>query len=335
MPAMIVKGSLFFLLVSFIGWVMECGSALLYTRHWVDRGLLRGPILPAYGVGFTLLLCASHYLSESYAKQPIALFMLAATLLTVLQYLFSWGMGRFAGLRLWDYSERKGNLSGRVCFLQAVLWGLLGTGMVVWAYPLFHRGIDAIGARWQEYAAMLFAGCFAADLAVACLQLRNVIVFRHGLERLGSTVAVDVHALQAAYAKHVEAYKMKQEALRLEWRQKVTGSTVLLRAQGAEGQSAHQERMEEANDALRQALALLKEEMVIYAEERDEAVAACYAEIRKGVWQSMGDIAGSKTDRYLSRMIRSYPDFLQIASLDEEIAGIIWQAIRDFLAQKA
>ena len=47
---------LFFFFYCFLGWLWESGYVSVKKREWINRGFLRGPLLPIYGFGAISIL---------------------------------------------------------------------------------------------------------------------------------------------------------------------------------------------------------------------------------------------------------------------------------------
>lgn len=112
-----------FIIFSIIGWIVECITCTILEKRFVrDRGFLIGPYCPIYGVGG---LCAYLILSKYY-YDPITLFVLAAVGASILEYVTSYLMEKMFKARWWDYTDYKFNLEGRICLLNAILFGIMG-----------------------------------------------------------------------------------------------------------------------------------------------------------------------------------------------------------------
>ena len=71
---------LFFYIYCFIGWIWESCYVSARKRHWVNRGFLKGPLLPIYGSGAVVILAAALPLRQ-YPVLMVLGGMAAATLL--------------------------------------------------------------------------------------------------------------------------------------------------------------------------------------------------------------------------------------------------------------
>ena len=123
---------LLFFIGSMAGWVMEFFFRRFFApgKKWVNPGFLTGPMLPIYGFGTcTLFLLAETepYLPvENAVLRKLALFLLMAVCMTVIEYIA--GLIFIIGLktRLWDYSNEKFNLQGIICLRFSLIWAALG-----------------------------------------------------------------------------------------------------------------------------------------------------------------------------------------------------------------
>ena len=56
---------LFFFIYCFIGWIWESCYVSVENKKWVNRGFLRGPMLPIYGFGAIIILVATIPVKEN------------------------------------------------------------------------------------------------------------------------------------------------------------------------------------------------------------------------------------------------------------------------------
>ena len=100
---------LYFILYSFLGWVMETCYCSIVERRLVARGFLYGPICPIYGGGVTLMI-----LFFTPLKQNLALFyVVAVVVMTSWEYFVAWVLEVTTHVKYWDYSNFRLNLKGR------------------------------------------------------------------------------------------------------------------------------------------------------------------------------------------------------------------------------
>ena len=152
---------LLFFIPAFAGWLWEV-ILYMFTEHaFINRGVYRGPYLPIYGVG-GLLLC---FLFRSFRKKPVRAFFLSALLCSVLEYLTSFFLERRFGVRWWDYSGHFLNISGRICLLGTVTFGLGGTALVCLFLPFYEKMYRRIPKKWRAALCLVFLLVFVIDAA--------------------------------------------------------------------------------------------------------------------------------------------------------------------------
>ena len=124
---------LLFFTYAILGWLMEVGCKLVETKKFINRGFLIGPYCPIYGWGaiiITLLL-------NKYLADPIALFIIAIVICSIIEYATSYFMEKIYHARWWDYSRRKYNINGRICLETMIPFGILGVLIMYFTNPFF------------------------------------------------------------------------------------------------------------------------------------------------------------------------------------------------------
>ena len=64
----------FFFFYSFFGWCFESAYVSIKKKHFVNRGFIRGPLLPLYGSGAIMMLVVSIPFKNSQISQNQAVF---------------------------------------------------------------------------------------------------------------------------------------------------------------------------------------------------------------------------------------------------------------------
>ena len=122
---------LFFYLYCFLGWVWESCYVSLKQRRWVNRGFLRGPLLPIYGFGAVLILWATLPVRGSLAL----IFPLGMAAASALEYVTGAAMEALFKVRYWDYSNQPFNLNGHICLACSLAWGAFSILLVRVLHP--------------------------------------------------------------------------------------------------------------------------------------------------------------------------------------------------------
>jgi uncharacterized membrane protein len=177
-----------FTFLSFFGWCFEkFGRYLIYPGDPVrDRGFLTLPFCTIYGtsvviIGFLLGApnAPSRFLRGFWKKSegwPLALRVLArllvyfaaAMVLATAVELVTGLPFHLAGMPLWNYSERWGNLFGVICPSYSLLWGGLITVLmgVIW-WPLCVL-VEKVPKRVRKPVAILMIAVLLGDFLFNC-----------------------------------------------------------------------------------------------------------------------------------------------------------------------
>ena len=147
---------------SSIGWIIELFFRRIVHGKWVNPGFLVGPYLPIYGLGLAIMT-SIHVLLDNYDFHPIVAILLMGLCMTLLE-LVGGLIFLKAGVRLWDYRDRKFNYKGVICPTFTVIWTLVG------ALYYFFLATPVLNAlEWFSnnlsfsYILGIFTGCIVID----------------------------------------------------------------------------------------------------------------------------------------------------------------------------
>ena len=165
-----------------VGWLIE----LLFRRfiskdnverRWINPGYLRGPWLPLYGFGLTVMFILSQLLPSYLGATSLSVFLLIALMaicMTALEYLAGIISTRLLCVRLWDYSDEWGNLGGLICPKFSLIWAMLCAIYYLLLHPL---ALSLISYAKSSPVVMLFTAIymvfFLADLASSLKDHQN------------------------------------------------------------------------------------------------------------------------------------------------------------------
>ena len=130
---------IYFYLYSFVGWFFESCYCSLRPKKWINRGFLRGPFCPIYGVGaLTILICLLPFrsLTDNHYINEALIFVVGMVVCDIVEYLTSFVMEKAFNARWWDYSEKKFNLHGRICLTHTLYWGTCSCLFLYVLHPL-------------------------------------------------------------------------------------------------------------------------------------------------------------------------------------------------------
>ncbi|MDO4199116.1 MAG: putative ABC transporter permease [Erysipelotrichaceae bacterium] len=139
------------------GWILEFFFRKWFSEDnpehkWENPGFCRGPWLPIYGFGLTVL-----YFLTQFIKNKLLLFLGIALAMTLVELVAGVIMLKFFNLKLWDYSNMWGNFMGLICPLFSFFWMILGIGY----YEFLHEKVlEIVGIYHGNVLLYFFLGVF-------------------------------------------------------------------------------------------------------------------------------------------------------------------------------
>ncbi|MGN1061039.1 MAG: hypothetical protein ACI4QN_04830 [Candidatus Coproplasma sp.] len=167
MTALLTLCFLFFV-GSCIGWCIEVVFRRLFTaKKWINPGFLTGPYLPLYGFGVVgmYLICLIPIDVGNYWLNSLIYVAIIGVAMTLIEYIAGLIFIKGMRVKLWDYSNRWGNIQGIICPLFSLFWLLVGA--------LYYFVIDPFVIEWVEwfvsnmpfaFVVGFFFGVFTIDL---------------------------------------------------------------------------------------------------------------------------------------------------------------------------
>ena len=146
----VAKYFILFMIYSFIGWCMEVLTVLIPKKKFVNRGFLIGPYCPIYGYVCLLIII----LLKNNLDDPLALFLKAIVICSLLEYFTSFFMEKLFNARWWDYSNKKFNINGRICLETMLPFGILACLVMYVLNPFFESKINLL----PDLAVLIIAG---------------------------------------------------------------------------------------------------------------------------------------------------------------------------------
>lgn len=152
-----------FVFYSFGGWLVETLYCYYETKKLVNRGFLIGPICPIYGSGCLLIIL----LLNKYVDDPIALFVMAIVICSILEYFTSYIMEKLFKARWWDYSDKKYHINGRICLDNIFAFGILALLMMYVLNPFILKMLALVKMKILNIAAIIIFLIFLVDFCVS------------------------------------------------------------------------------------------------------------------------------------------------------------------------
>ena len=119
-----------FVIGSMVGWVIELFfRRFVSQKKWVNPGFLTGPYLPIYGFGVIVLYAISNinFGIENQVLDVVIKIAIIGIGMTVIEFIAGLIFIKGMKIKLWDYSNRKGNIMGIICPSFSIIWLLVGS----------------------------------------------------------------------------------------------------------------------------------------------------------------------------------------------------------------
>jgi len=182
----------YFLLYSFIGWVLESVLKTIIEKKPVNSGFLHGPLCPIYGIGAIIM-----YLGLGMFKSyPVLVFISGFVILSIWEYFVGWALEKLFNTKYWDYSQNKFNIKGRVCLLNSFFWGVLGTIFTYIVHPFIESKIILVPQGILLYILIISYACLIVDATISIIKVKNITIKVAKLKEIGEMIKEKLEHLE-------------------------------------------------------------------------------------------------------------------------------------------
>ena len=191
---MIDRCIIYFIILSFIGYIYESIAMTIWGGKWDNRGFLYGPIIPIYGfaaLGGTLFF---RYCMTDYT--PLQVFLIAIGSSAVLEYSVHYTMEKLFHAYWWDYSKAPLNLNGRICLPASLGFGLAGLIIIYVINPRLVPFIEALPDTFVEVLSIILTILFTVDLTMTVSIISG---FENRVEAMDNFINEHMDVLVANY----------------------------------------------------------------------------------------------------------------------------------------
>ena len=171
---------IFFFCYAFIGWIWESFYVSVKrfrkNKKWkfINRGFLRGPVIPIYGFVAVSILITTVPIFEN----TLALFCVGALTATVVELFTGYVMEKLFQMKYWDYSDFPLNYKGYICFFASVFWGFLAVLLVKFLHVPISYNLLKLSPTVCEVVSVLLLIAFTYDATVSfneAMELREIL----------------------------------------------------------------------------------------------------------------------------------------------------------------
>ena len=169
----------FFIVYSFIGWVIEVVFHVVVAGKIINRGFLNGPVCPVYGFGMISVLLIYNLVGSS---NTMVVFIEGVVFTTLIELIAGFILDKCFHARWWDYSKMPLNLNGYICAGFSLIWGLA----VVFVVKLVHVFIYNVtsGLIPEKFGWPILIAVYAVFILDATVTVLTLIGLNKKLEEL-------------------------------------------------------------------------------------------------------------------------------------------------------
>ena len=165
----LVFTSTLFVFGSLLGWIIELFfRRFVSQKKWMNPGFLTGPYLPIYGFGVVVLYGVSNIPLGigSQAWDIVVRIIIIGFGMTLVEFIVGLIFIKGLKIKLWDYSDRKGNIMGIICPIFSLAWLAVGSLYYFLLNPLLVDGLLWISENLiYTYFVGGVVGAMVVDLA--------------------------------------------------------------------------------------------------------------------------------------------------------------------------
>ncbi len=184
MNSKLIELMTYFIIYSFLGWVMESIFRSICERKVINTGFLKGPFCPIYGIGATIMFL----FLEGVADKPILLFFIAILVLTAWEYIVGVFLETVFHTKYWDYSNHKINFQGRICLTNSFFWGVLGVLFVKYIHPFVQEIIGKVDTGLLNYILAILFTVFVMDTVISIIHVKSIKSTLENIEKINKEI---------------------------------------------------------------------------------------------------------------------------------------------------
>lgn len=182
----------YFIIYSFLGWVMESTVRTISEKKLINTGFMHGPFCPIYGFGAIIIVL----FLKKFENQLILLFITSFILLSLWEYIVGMLLEKIFKTKYWDYSDKKFNLKGRVCLANSLCWGVLGVLFIKYIHPCIINLLSFVDIIGKNIIIYILTVLFLIDMIISIVKTKNIQVTLQKVEKLNIQIKDKVQEIK-------------------------------------------------------------------------------------------------------------------------------------------
>ena len=160
----------YFVIYSFLGWVLESIVRTICERKIINTGFLIGPFCPIYGFGAIIMIL----FLDKFKNNMLLLFFISIIALTLWEYIVGVLLEKLFHTKYWDYSDYKFNYKGRICLTNSIAWGILGVLFINYIHPFIIQILNYIDFIYVAISASIIALILLIDAIISVIKVKKI-----------------------------------------------------------------------------------------------------------------------------------------------------------------
>ena len=185
----------YFFIYAFAGWVIEIAYHALTKGHFVNRGMLAGPVCPIYGAGMGIMLIALEPFTDSWWLSILGSIVICSALELVVGLVVRW----LFHAQWWDYSNEPFNIAGLICLRFSIAWGFGGAFLIKVVHPLVRDLVNLVPLGILLTLVIISCGILLVDFVVT---VTGILKIRKRYSLL-SDLEEEMHDISVAIGENV------------------------------------------------------------------------------------------------------------------------------------
>lgn len=216
----------YFIIYSFLGWILESLYRSFCERKLINTGFLRGPFCPIYGFGAAIMIL----ILKQFDNNIILLFVLSMLMLTAWEYLVGVILEKIFKTKYWDYSDHKINFQGRICLTNSIYWGILGVVFLKYIHPFILNLLLLVDPKLLTYIISIISLVFVVDMITTVMKVKNISATLEKIENINKEIKdklKEIRAINKAKEEDIKTSTVENMQKMIEKLKKKRNRTVL------------------------------------------------------------------------------------------------------------
>lgn len=173
----------YFVIFSFLGWLLNGVRTLILEKRFYNKGLLTSPFCPTYGICAVInYLLLNHFISNKFI-----LFFGSSVILSVLVAVIGVITEKVLGFKPWNYSELKFSIGSYITLPYALFLGILGTILVGLLIPVLNTLLVLMPFIVSLIIVLSICGLILADYVFSIV---TTIRLQHRVKKLNGVLSL-------------------------------------------------------------------------------------------------------------------------------------------------